>query len=160
VYKKHAFICFGRRPPWSGTVSFLDNDAQLCPDLTADFHPNSNAYKSHRYASWLNQFRYNATVQIHTFTTFLHSYTWYKHNWYYWSFIHTFLEYNTGELKGPAGPTFFCRTQRSLRFLLLGPWVTIILLLVIGPGRNSGISLLVTGPWKKVPINWLHVTGN
>ncbi len=38
---------------WLGLAIF----SLACPDLAADCHQNSNTYKSHRYALWLQQYK-------------------------------------------------------------------------------------------------------
>ncbi len=70
-----------------------------------------NTYKSYRYASQLKNIKYNATatdIYIHNFFTFLHL----PQAQLVFMNIHSHIsEFHTGELKGPAGPTFFCRAH-------------------------------------------------
>ncbi len=82
-----------------------------CPDHTAEHHPNSNTYKSHRQASGLKQLGTVLQQQARTYTTFLHSYTKIQAQLAS-TIIHSHsLEFHTGKLKRPAGPTFFCWAQ-------------------------------------------------
>ncbi len=97
------------------TVAWLGCFRLTCPDLATNCRPDSNTYKSHRYTSQLKQYRYSNgyTHSQLSYVLCLH-----KHNWYTWSHI---FKYYTGELKGPAGPTFFCWAHLCSWILLEHP---------------------------------------
>jgi hypothetical protein len=86
------------------TAALLGCISLACPDLAADRCPDSNTYKTHLYISWLKQYIYSngyinpqisfiLQLQIQLILMITH------------------FQYHTGELKGPAGPTFFCQAQ-------------------------------------------------
>jgi hypothetical protein len=61
--------CLTASHQWLGLAVF----SLACPDLAAGPRPNSNTYKSHRYASWLKQYKaQHYGKQIHIFTTFFY----------------------------------------------------------------------------------------